>query len=293
MATLATETPLLVDCRYQLSDPQAGFQAYRQGHIPGACYLSLSDDLSSPGPAQMGRHPLPSAVDFGHTLATIGFAGDRPVIAYDDAGGQFAARFWWLCKWAGFDHVALLDGGWQAWLAARGTVSNELQLSKVVVGPGQPGKGILIPQITTNDQLAVSAAELSRALSDANCRLIDARAGVRYRGEQEPLDRLAGHIPGAINHPNGNNLDGQLRFLSAAQLAKQFQPVLGGWLPEKVIHSCGSGVTACHNLFAMELAGLTGSRLFAPSWSGWIAEPGNHYVQGDAGEEGELRRVDP
>ena len=303
IATLATETALVVDCRYLLTDPQAGFKAYQESHIAGAHYLNLSSDLSGSGPANMGRHPLPSAARFGAILANIGFGTDRQVIAYDDAGGQFAARFWWLCKWAGFDQVALLDGGWQAWIAAQGPVSSDVLVNDManvlvnVVAKALAGGGDVLHaaalELVERPDLLVSAADLKQHLSQSNCRLIDARAAIRYRGEQEPIDPVAGHIPGAVNHPVSNNLDSELRFLPADLLAEKFTALLAGSRPDQVIHSCGSGVTACHNLFAMELAGLVGSRLFAASWSGWIAEPGNLYVQGDSGDEGDLLRVDP
>ena len=280
---LATEVPILVDCRYRLTDNSAGYQAYLNGHIPGANYLGLGAELAGPGSKIAGRHPLLSPTQLAATLARIGLTTARPVVAYDDAGGQIAARFWWLCKWAGFGQVALLDGGWQAWLAADGPVT-----------PSQPGEGSstdfdLAPEplpLQTDPAMTITSTELKQALQQGDCRLIDARAAIRYRGEEEPMDAVAGHIPGAINHPSSANLDAQLRFLSPAALAELFEPLLAGNKPEQVVHSCGSGVTACHNLFAMELAGLAGSRLFAPSWSGWIAQPGNLYLQGDYGKEG-------
>ena len=284
MALQRAGEPLVVDCRYQLTDPEAGFKAYQQGHIPGAHYLSLGADLSAAGVATEGRHPLPSAGRFAETLSRIGFTPNRPVIAYDAAGGQFAARFWWLCRWLGFDQVALLDGGWQAWVGANGPVVVDLP----VTSRGSPD--LALP-LSTEDHLLVTAAQLKQGLFQSDCRLIDARAAVRYRGEQELIDPVAGHIPEAVNHPTANNLDDQFKFLSADILAEKFNQLLGPYSPDQVIHSCGSGVNACHNLFAMELAGLSGSRLYPPSWSGWIADPDNFYLQGEAGQESELLRV--
>ena len=288
MAELAKQSdqqPLVVDCRYRLTDRDAGFKDYLQGHIPQAQYLSLSGDLSVDGSKNAGRHPLPTAQDFAVTLARIGFSADRQVVVYDDAGGQIAARFWWLCKSIGFDQVALLDGGWQAWVDAGGAVSTG-QLMNNLGGHAQT-----TVQAARAQRLVVSEAELKQQLAASNCRLIDARVALRYRGEQEPMDAVAGHIAGAVNHPSGDNLDGQFKFLSADILAEKFNQLLGPYSPDQVIHSCGSGVTACHNLFAMELAGLSGSRLYPPSWSGWIADPDNFYLQGEAGQESELLRV--
>lgn len=255
---------IVVDCRYQLNDRYRGYQDYCQGHIPGAHYASLGDDLSGPGPRVAGRHPLPQTAKFAGFLAEIGVTGQQNVVAYDDMGGQMAARFWWLCRWLGFDQVMLLDGGWQAWCAEHAQSTEKVT---------RPNSGSI--QITVRPELVIDAESLRSGLDNRCLRLIDARAEQRFRGEDEPLDPVAGHIPGAINHPFSLNLGGDNRFHSATRLRQIYTPLLAGFRPPQVVHSCGSGVTACHNLFAMELAGLSGSRLFSASWSGWVADDAN------------------
>jgi len=275
---LAAGTAVVVDCRYQLGDSDAGYQAYGRGHIPGAYYVNLAKELAGTGPATAGRHPLPQPADFAQLLGRIGADQGRPIIAYDDAGGMMAARFWWLCRWLGHDQVMLLDGGWQAWLAAGGSVSTDV-----------PTDHDGAPEYRLQKDMTIAAQQLQKALTQERCLLIDARAEQRYCGESEPMDPLAGHICGAVNHPCTNNLDADGKFLSPNRLLEMFTALLGDTPAQQVVHSCGSGVTACHNMLAMELAGLGGSRLFAPSWSGWIAQPGNLYQQGSGVDSPQLR----
>ncbi len=278
---IAIDQPLIVDCRYRLDDPEAGHQTYLQGHLPGAHYLHLGRDLSAPGPATAGRHPLPAAQQFVCKLAQLGMTADKTLVVYDDVGGQIAARLWWLCRWIGLQRVKLLNGGWQAWLADGGAVT---QTVPITTEPSAADvEWASVPQ-TPQPGMAVTSDALKELLAQQACLLIDARSPPRYRGEQEPIDPLAGHIPGAINHPSSANLGSDGKFLPADKLQELFGQLLDGRLARQVVHSCGLGVTACHNLLAMEVAGLVGSRLFAPSWSGWIAEPGNSYHQGSGAD---------
>ncbi len=254
----------VVDCRFALGDPDAGRQAYLEAHIPGAVYLSLDADMSSfPGP---GRHPLPTPVDFATTLGALGIGNDARIVAYDDAGGGIASRLWWMLRSLGHDEVALLDGGWPAWLAAGMPTGNEppLRTPEVFVAP-HDWAGV------------IDGTELERRLGQV--MLVDARAPERYRGETEPLDPVAGHIPSAVNLPFGDNLDAEGRFRSTAELGERFSG-LGG----DIVAYCGSGVTACHDILAMELAGITGVTLYPGSWSDWSTAGGEVAVGADPGE---------
>lgn len=266
--------PVIVDCRYRLDDEKAGEWLYHLGHVPGAYYLSLGKDLAGSGPAAAGRHPLPKPELFAQTLGRLGVTAAQTVIAYDDCGGQIAARFWWLCRWVGFERVRMLDGGWPAWLADGGAISQQT-----------PGACDATYTLNLRPDSTVTARLLNQQLADGACLLIDARVPSRFRGEQEPIDPVAGHIPGAVNHPSSENLDANGYFLPAVRLREVFTELLGNWRAEQVVHSCGSGVTACHNLLAMDLAGLDGSKLYAPSWSGWIAQPGNEFLDHFNGDE--------
>lgn len=254
---------LLADCRFELTDAAAGARAYAQGHIPGAVYADLNRDLSDLSkPAELGRHPLPDDAAFSAVLGRWGWSPDTAVVAYDAANGALAAaRLWWMLRLAGAREVAVLDGGLQAWNAA-----------------GLPLADAATSRATTQVAVRFDASRIvySDALVGAQCdpatRLMDARASPRYRGETEPIDKVAGHVPGALNRPFSDNLAADGRFKPAAQLRAEFAALLGDAMPADTIHMCGSGVTACHNLLAMEHAGLTGARLYAPSWSGWIAD---------------------
>jgi thiosulfate/3-mercaptopyruvate sulfurtransferase len=261
----------LFDCRFSLADTEAGRRAYAEGHLPGAVYAHLDEHLSDPiGPAT-GRHPLPDKVRLAAWLAANGVANDTDVVVYDDQGGGFAVRLWWLLRWLGHRRAALLDGGLAAWQTTGG------ELTTV---PPEPAPARLTA--TADDTLWISTEALVAALPDGGVQVIDARAPERFRGEQEPIDPVAGHIPGAINLPFTGNLDADGCFLPADALRERFTAALGGTPPARVAHSCGSGVNACHNLFAMELAGLGGSRLYAGSWSEWIRDPTRPVAAGGA-----------
>lgn len=251
---------LFVDCRFDLGAPEKGREAYLDGHIPGAFYAHLDNDLSSPVLPYTGRHPLPHSEDFAGFLARIGWTEDRLLVAYDEGPNAIAARLWWLMRYHG-KPAALLDGGLSAWK----TAGFGLQQGAV------QAKAAPLPHLEPNGAMTVHTATLPDALQD-HC-LVDARASERFSGEIEPLDTKAGHIPGSINRPFGSNLMLNGRFKSPEELKSEYESLLAQSPPERVIHSCGSGVTACHNLFAMELAGLGGSKIYPGSWSEWIRDP--------------------
>jgi thiosulfate/3-mercaptopyruvate sulfurtransferase len=260
---------LLLDCRFNLADTAAGEAAWRAGHVPGARYAHLDRDLSGPKvgqgtPAFTGRHPLPAPEALARTLGAWGLRPDTRVIAYDDAGGMFAARAWWLLRWLGHAHVQVLDGGWPAWLAVGGEVDTT---------PPAPRQPTVVTPRPHMDWL-VSAPDVLASLGarTPTLQLLDARAPDRFRGENETLDPVGGHIPGACNRFFQLNLvDG--RFKPAATLREEFTALVAGQPLEALVHQCGSGVTACHNLLAMAHADLPVTRLYAGSWSEWCADP--------------------
>lgn len=252
----------LFDCRFSLADPAQGRRAYLGGHLPGALYAHLDEHLSSPIGARTGRHPLPDPFRLATWLGERGVTPRSQVVVYDDMGGAFAVRLWWLLRWIGHERVALLDGGLQAWIVAGG----ELVRDEPRYAPGE-----LIPR--PDDTRWITTDALLAELAAGQATVVDARAPERFRGEQEPIDAVAGHIPGAINLPLTGNLDADGRFLSPAVLRERFVRAIGDGSPERIVHSCGSGVNACHNLLAMEVARLHGSRLYAGSWSEWIRSP--------------------
>ena len=262
LAALPPGEVLIVDCRKDLADPAKGRRDYLDGHVPGAVYAELDTDLSdlSLQAQGLGRHPLPSAEAFSVVLGRWGWRPGLQVVAYDAANGALAAaRLWWLLRFAGERAVAVLDGGWAAWQAAGLPVETVVpqRVATMVAVQFDPAQVVL-------DHAALHAAPAPL--------LIDARAAPRYRGDVEPLDPVAGHVPGARNRPFNDNLDAAGRFKSAVELRRDFLAMLGPCAPAGVVHMCGSGVTACHNLLAMEHAGLAGSRLYAPSWSGWVSD---------------------
>ncbi|EIL94201.1 MULTISPECIES: sulfurtransferase [Rhodanobacter] len=271
LAALSSDEVLVVDCRVDLADRTQGERTYLAGHIPGAVFADLERDLSdmSRVPEGLGRHPLPSTSAFNAVLGRWGWKPGLQVVCYDAGPGALAAaRLWWLLRLAGVHNVAVLDGGIAAWQAA-----------------GLPLETDVHPRATTEVALPRDASQVivdHVALHAAPAPLlIDARAGARYRGEVEPLDRAAGHVPGARNRPYVDNLQADGRFKSPAQLRQEFAAVLGDATPDQVVHMCGSGVTACYNLLAMEHAGLHGSRLYAPSWSGWVSDPSRPVAKGE------------
>lgn len=260
---------LVVDCRFNLADTQAGLQAWHQGHIPGAIYAHLDQDLSGPKTGRNGRHPLPTAEAFVRTLQQWGVTHDTHVVAYDDAGGMFAARLWWmLTQWSGLATCSVLDGGWQLWEQDIGSRSDKAD---------QPHRSTNTPKMGWPEDggtaALVTAQQVLGAIHNPDgTQLLDARAPDRFMGQNETLDPVGGHIPGAINRFFKTNLDSQGRFKTADQLREEFTALLGTTQPDHVVHQCGSGVTACHNLLAMDVAGLTGSRLYAGSWSEWCSD---------------------
>lgn len=259
------------DLRHDLSDHAAGRRAYEAGHLPGARFLDHETELSAPRTGKNGRHPLPSREHLAGLMAAHGVGPDTLVAAYDSSGGQFAAHLWWMLRWIGHERVAVLDGGWQAWTAAGLPVeAGPAQALAPLAGisPGAPLVG------------AVDAAQVLANIERPAFTVLDARAAARYRGETEPIDPVAGRIPGARNRPNVDNLGPDGRFKPAAQLCAEFEAVLGGIAPADVVHQCGSGITASHNLLAMEIAGLTGSRLYPGSWSEWVSDPSRPVAKG-------------
>lgn len=257
------------DCRFNLTDPNWGAAQYNQGHLPGARYAHLDEDLSSPIGPETGRHPLPDPTVLAEKLGRWGVDADTQVIAYDDMGGAFAARLWWLLRWLGHERVALLDGGMPAWIA------NDGDLAPAVPEP-EPRR--FAPK--RDDSRWLTTAEVYGNLQSRQIQVVDARAPERFRGEMEPIDPVAGHIPRAVNLPLTDNLGQNGRFLPPGQLRKRFLRTLGELPPERVVNSCGSGVNACHNILAMELAGLPGSKLYAGSWSEWIRSPARPVASG-------------
>jgi thiosulfate/3-mercaptopyruvate sulfurtransferase len=264
----------VIDCRFDLMNPDGGRRAYLTGHIPGARYADLSHDLSSAITPTSGRHPLPSVAGLAATFARLGIGNATQVIAYDDAGGSFAARAWWLLRWLGHTSVAVLDGGLAAWVAAGGELEQGEQTPVSIPPPGGP----ILPR---GDAAAViDTAAIAAFLNEPGNLLVDARAAERFAGSVEPIDSVAGHISGAVNHPFSSNLGPGGRFLPPEELRRRWEARLGGTQPSRVAAMCGSGVTACHNLLSLEIAGLAGARLYAGSWSEWIRDPNRSVARG-------------
>ena len=266
---------VILDCRFDLAAPQAGRQAYERQHIPTARHVDLNRDLSSQPTASSGRHPLPAPERIAARFGELGIDSGVQVIAYDEANGSFAARAWWLLKWLGHANAAVLDGGITAWLAAGGAIESGFPQDKP---DSSADTHRFIARV--NSGAVVTTAELMRAMEDRRALLVDARAAERFTGTVEPIDRVAGHVPGAINHPFSDNLGAEGRFLPAQELKRRWLERLAGTAPADAVAMCGSGVTACHNLLAMELAGLAGARLYAGSWSEWIRDAARPVARG-------------
>ena len=250
--------PVVLDCSFDLADPAAGERSYHEGHLPDAHYVHLDRDLSGPKTGHNGRHPLRERAQYAQWMGQCGITPGKLVVVCDRQGGMYAARAWWVLRWMGHAAVALLDGGVPAWVQAGGSLTRELPSTAPTAPYPQQA-----PALPTLD-----AGQLQSRLADV--LVIDARAPERYRGEVEPLDAVAGHIPGAINRFFKDNLQDDGRFKPAEQLRTEFSPLLDG---RPVVHQCGSGVTACHNLLAMELAGLGTTALYPGSWSEWSSDP--------------------
>lgn len=253
---------LIFDCRFDLADTHKGRKAYHEAHIPNAFYAHLDEHLSSPVTAQTGRHPLPDMNALNRWLAGCGMQSQRQVVVYDDSGGAMAVRLWWLLKCMGHQRVAVLDGGWPAWVSRGYTTTAVPSHAEVTAYHGAFNAGYV-----------VSTAEVVSNLQEASFKLVDVRSAERFQGLAEPIDPVAGHIPGAINIPLTQNLDEQGFFKPAAQLKQLYAAVTHEWPAQQQVYMCGSGVTACHSVFALSLAGHGFPRLYAGSWSEWIRDP--------------------
>jgi thiosulfate/3-mercaptopyruvate sulfurtransferase len=265
----------VVDCRFDLSNRSRGRAAYLAGHIPGARYADLETDLSGPVTANSGRHPLPAPEDFAAALERWGIGTATQVIVYDDAGGSFAARGWWLLRWLEHESVAVLNGGINAWIAAGGLLEPGEQTP-----PQERIAGGERIEPKSDPTALIETAGIDAFLADPANLLVDARAKERFAGSVEPIDTVAGHIGGAVNHPFSANLRQDGRFLPAAELRRLWESRLAGREPERVAAMCGSGVTACHNLLSLEVAGFKGAKLYAGSWSEWIRDPNRGVARG-------------
>lgn len=258
----------IFDCRHDLQNVEYGADAYAKGHIPGATFLHLDRDLSGEKNGRNGRHPLPDPAVFAQRLGEWGVGPDTQVVAYDNEGGVFASRLWWMLRWLGHDNVALLDGGLPGWRRAKQALVTETPVFAPTAFPVRP-------QALTVDAGFVLAHLGTRML------IVDARAPERFSGAQETLDPVGGHIPGAVNRFYFDNLDDSgCYFRPADELRAEFEALLDGRQAAEVIQQCGSGVTACHNILAMEIAGLAGSRLYPGSWSEWCADPARPIATG-------------
>jgi len=255
------ERLLLCDCRFDLADPAHGEADHLAWHIPGAVYLHLDRDLSGAKTGTNGRHPLPERDAFARRMGELGLNDDLPVVAYDASGGMYAARLWWMLRWIGHARVQVLDGGLAAWDAAGGA------LQAGPVAPNLPASLSLRPPLQT----LLAFDEVLAGLGRPDRLIVDARAADRFRGENETLDPVGGHIPGAANRCFRDNLQPDGRFKPPAQLQAEWQAVAGARAPAELVQQCGSGVTACHNLLALAAAGLDGAALYAGSWSEWCS----------------------
>jgi thiosulfate/3-mercaptopyruvate sulfurtransferase len=253
---------LVIDCRFELGKPDNGERAYAAGHIPHAIYAHLDRDLAAPVTAQSGRHPLPQPEKFAATLVSWGMTPTTQVVAYDADNAAYASRLWWLLRWVGHEAVAVLDGGFKAWTSAGLPTSTE-------VPRRAPGSFVARP----NRDMWLDSGEIAERVRRDDWRLLDARAPERFAGKVEPIDHVAGHVPGARNHPFATNLESDGRFASAHELRDRLAQSQAGVADDHTIVMCGSGVTACNLLLAMEHAGKRGARLYAGSWSEWIRDP--------------------
>jgi thiosulfate/3-mercaptopyruvate sulfurtransferase len=269
-ARLSDPAYVVVDVRHDLARPEHwGEDQYAAGHLPGARFAHIDRDLSAQKTGRNGRHPLPSPDDAAALFGRLGIAAGTQVVAYDQGSGMFAARLWWMLRWLGHDAVAVLDGGFERWMREGWPVSVDVPPSShATFAPGRA-------------RPTASAAEIGGALAGGALTLIDARVPERYRGDVEPLDPVAGHIPGARNRPYVENVNPDATFKPADTLRREFAALLGTTPLDRVVHYCGSGVTGCHNVLAMEIAGLPGTRLYPGSWSEWCADPARPVERGD------------
>jgi len=259
----------IVDCRMKLDDESWGAREYSAAHIPGAVYADLNRDLSGPKTGTNGRHPQPDAATLAARFGELGIASGVQVVAYDQDNGMFASRLWWLLRWLGHDAVAVLDGGFAKWRTD----------NRPVVG-GETRRDARLFTAAPRKEMSVDVATVAERAGSREWRLVDARAPERFRGEVEPLDRVPGHIPGAVNHFFQTNVENGV-FKTPEQLRESFAKTLAGTPPNRVVCYCGSGVTACHNLLALEHAGLTGAQLYVGSWSEWSSNPSRPVATGE------------
>lgn len=272
---LASGQPVMVfDCSFELMQPGAGDAQYSQAHIPGAVRADLDRHLSAKSAleaASGGRHPLPCRESFAAWLGSIGFTNAMQAVVYDRQGVNYCGRLWWLLKWVGHENVAVLDGGWQAWLANGGAAQS---------GPETASTHVSNYALAPTQAMLVTTETIAKNLGRPTQTLIDARGAPRFRGEVEPLDPVAGHIPGALNRAFNLNLDASGHFKPVVELRAEFEALLAGRDPAAVVHHCGSGVSAVPNLIAMEVAGLGRTALYAGSWSAWCSDPARPCAQG-------------
>ena len=268
-ARLGAPGLVVVDVRHDLGQPDAWGEAkHREAHIPGAVFAHLDRDLSGPKTGRNGRHPLPSPDACAAVFGRLGVDAGKQVVAYDQGNGAYASRLWWMLRWLGHDAAAVLDGGYDRWVREGRPVDADTPSPRPVRFAPRP---VAAP---------VTVGEIEAGLGRGSMLVIDARGAERFRGDVEPLDPVAGHIPGAVNRPFTQNLGPDGTFKPAAALRADFGALLGGESPSKVVHQCGSGVTACHNVLAMEIAGLAGTRLYPGSWSEWCADPKRPVARG-------------
>jgi thiosulfate/3-mercaptopyruvate sulfurtransferase len=253
---------IVFDTRHDMGDVGKGRRAYAAGHIPGAYFLHVDEDLSGAKTGRNGRHPLPDLETFASKINACGVTPQAHVVVYDDLAGNFAVRLWWMLRWLGHERVALLDGGFPLWEKEGRPVTKDVPA---------PRKGAFVPRPHPGSTVDVQFVERFR--EDPSMKLVDARAENRFAGQQETIDPVAGHVPGAVNRFWKKNLTPDDRFKAPAELRREFDALLAGMAPSQAVHMCGSGVTACHNIFAMELAGLPGARLYPGSWSEWCSDP--------------------
>ena len=268
--------PLIVfDCRFSLADTELGRGKYETGHIPAAIYVHLDQDLAADITPRSGRHPLPEVRSFVQRVRAWGIDNHTQIVVYDDAGGAIAARLWWMMKWIGHTRVALLDGGYAAWRNSGRPISDQVETSiktdRQNISNENEKFGAKRNENSFKNSL-IEVDELIELLKSKRINLYDARAEPRFAGKHEPIDAVAGHIPGAINLPFEHNLDEHGFFLCADALKRRFQSVLNGKVEAQIVHMCGSGVTACHNILAMEIAEIAPTRLYVGSWSEWIRD---------------------
>jgi thiosulfate/3-mercaptopyruvate sulfurtransferase len=268
-ARLAAPELVIVDVRHDLAHPETfGIGQYRQGHLPGAVFAHLDRDLSAPTTGRNGRHPLPSPDATAVVFDRLGIDASKQVVVYDQGNGMYASRMWWMLHWLGHDAAAVLDGGYDKWVREGRPVTTDVPIPRPAT--------FAIRQVAPT----LDAATVEANLASPSQLLVDARGAERYRGDVEPMDPVAGHIPGAVNRPYAQNLNADATFKSANALRAEFDALLGRRATSEVVHQCGSGVSACHNLLAMEVAGLHGSRLYPGSWSEWCADPARPVARG-------------